>query len=386
MPIHSASDYGLGQYFVTFKVGTPAQKVVLLVDTGSELTWMNCRYKCSPHCGGRNVNLEGRINRHRVFWADLSSSFKTVPCLSSMCKVELANLFSLTTCPSPDNPCKFDFRYLDGSTSLGFFANETVSLGLTNGRRAKLNDMLIGCSDTFDGESFDKGADGVMGLAHGKYSFTTKATQIFGGKFSYCLVDHLSPKNLTNYLIFGSTSRRRQEKLLAKTRYTQLELDLIKPFYAVTVIGISVGKTMLDIPPMVWDIMEGGGTILDTGTTLTVLSEPAYRPVMDALEAALDSKYERVMLDDLPMEFCFNSTGFDEKDVPKLGIHFADGNRFNPYPRSYIIPVADGINCIGLMVGSWPSSSIIGNIMQQSYLWEFDLVGRRLGFTPSTCT
>ncbi|GLT98922.1 hypothetical protein SLE2022_163960 [Rubroshorea leprosula] len=377
MPINSARDYGLGEYFVSFKVGTPSQKFTLMVDTGSELTWMNCRYRCGKRCreNGR------RINRRRVFWADLSSTFGPLPCSTWMCRVELMNLFSLTTCPTPLNPCNFDYRYIDGSSASGFFANETVTLDVTNGRRARLHDVLIGCSNSFKGITFDEGADGVLALANSKYSFTAKATQHFGGKFSYCLVDHLSHKSASNYLIFGDN--REETSLLGETRHTKLELNLIRPFYAVNVVGISIGDKMLEIPLMAWDATQGGGTVLDSGTSLTMLSDPAYKPVMAALVASV-TKYPRVKLDGMP--YCFNSTGFDSTVVPKLVIHFADGARFEPFLKSYIIDAAKGVKCLGFMPGTWPTSSVIGNIMQQNHLWEFDLVRKTLGFTRSTCT
>ena len=44
MPMNSGSDYGVGEYFVHVRVGTPGQKFMLVADTGSDLTWMNCRY------------------------------------------------------------------------------------------------------------------------------------------------------------------------------------------------------------------------------------------------------------------------------------------------------------------------------------------------------
>lgn len=108
MPVHSGADFGTGEYFVHVNVGTPRQKLMLIVDTGSELTWMNCRYKCGRRCGTH----KGTPNNQRVFTADRSSSFKTVPCSSHMCKVELANLFSLNRCPTPSTPCAYDYRCL----------------------------------------------------------------------------------------------------------------------------------------------------------------------------------------------------------------------------------------------------------------------------------
>ncbi|KAG6675316.1 hypothetical protein I3842_15G095300 [Carya illinoinensis] len=378
MPMSSGADYGTGQYFVQVKVGKPARAFLLIADAGSELTWVNCRYGC----GSKNCNThKGRLRNHRrVYLADRSSSFETIPCLSKMCKIELMNLFSLARCPTPSTPCAYDYSYLDGSAALGFFANDTITVGLTNGRKMMLENVLIGCTESTRGQGF-KGADGVLGLGYGKHSFATKAAGKFGDKFSYCLVDHLSPKNISNQLIFGTN--RNKHSLTRNIQHTKLLLNAIPPFYAVNILGISIGGVMLRIPTEVWDASLGGGTILDSGSSLTLLAEPAYNPVMTALQMSV-STYER--LDLKPFEYCFKSTGFNESLVPRLVFHFTDGARFEPPVKSYIIDVAPESKCLGFVSVIWPSTSIIGNIMQQNNLWEFDLVRGTVGFAPSSCT
>lgn len=107
MPMHSGADFGTGQYFVQVKVGQPAQQFLLIADTASELTWMNCKYGCGNNCSTHKGRL---IDRDRVFFADRSSSFRAVPCSSEMCKVGLADLFRSTSCPSPSTPCAYEFR------------------------------------------------------------------------------------------------------------------------------------------------------------------------------------------------------------------------------------------------------------------------------------
>ncbi|KAF4393490.1 hypothetical protein CsatB_009783 [Cannabis sativa] len=382
MSIHSGSDYGAGEYFVHVKVGSPGQRFMLVADTGSELTWMNCRYKCGHKCGTH----KGRIDDDkRVFKADRSSSFRTVPCLSGMCKIELANLFSLASCPTPLTPCAYDYRYLEGSSAIGFFASDTVSVGLTNGRKKKLKNVLIGCTQTIKGDLGGfKGADGVLGLGFGKYTFTTKVAEEFGGKFSYCLVDHLSPKNLTNYIVFGHN--KIETSLMRSMRHTDLVLGgVYGSLYGVNVLGITIGFTLLKIAPEVWDPNLGGGTIIDSGTSLTYLADPAYKLVTAAFNESI-SKFERLSTEGGPFEFCFNSTGFNESLVPKLQIHFANGAQFEPPVKSYIIDVAPQKKCLGFVSAGWPGTSIIGNIMQQNHFWEFDLERSTLAFASSSCT
>ncbi|KAL8469319.1 hypothetical protein ACS0TY_032228 [Phlomoides rotata] len=373
LPIHSGADYGNGQYFVNVRFGSPAQKVVLIADTGSDLTWMNCKYRCR----GR-----GCRSKHRVFRGDRSLSFRTLPCSSRTCKVDLASLFSLTNCPSPMDPCTYDYRYGDGSATQGLFAKETITFPLTNGRRTRVHNMLVGCSESTQGQSF-KGADGVLGLGYSNFSFAVSAAYKYGGKLSYCLVDHLAPKNVSSYLILGSSQQVNISS--QKMHYTELVLGVIMSFYAVNMKGISIGESMLEIPAYTWNVSGAGGVIVDSGSSLTALTLPAYRPVMDTLKLSL-AQFKQLDVDIGPLEYCFNSTGFNETLVPRLVFHFDDGARFEPPVKSYVIDAATGVKCLGFVSAAWPGASVIGNIMQQNHFWEFDLVNSRLGFATSECT
>ncbi|ONK69130.1 uncharacterized protein A4U43_C05F19660 [Asparagus officinalis] len=199
MPMRSGAYTGTGQYFVRFRVGTPAQKFMLVADTGSDLTWVNCKYEERRKKKRKKRSGSGRKGK-RVFEAGLSRSFHPIECSSAMCVTELP--FSLTTCPVPTAPCAYDYGYSDGSTAQGFFAKESATIDLSNGHKKKLKGLVVGCTSSSVGSGF-RSSDGVLGLGHSNISFAQKATSHFGGRFSYCLVDHLSPKNASAYLTFG---------------------------------------------------------------------------------------------------------------------------------------------------------------------------------------
>ncbi|KAG9137610.1 hypothetical protein Leryth_011352 [Lithospermum erythrorhizon] len=365
MKIRAGADDGVGQYFVTLKAGTPGGEYQVVADTGSDLSWVHCLNRC-----GRGDRRQRRRNttRGRLFCGDYSSSFKALPCSSRMCKVDLANLFSLV-------------RYADGSAAMGLFANETITVQLTNGREKKLHNTLLGCSQRSKGQTFEI-ADGVLGLGYSKYSFAVKAAKHYGGKFSYCLVDHLSTKNISNYLSFYSREVTTNSRI--KMQHTELILGVLSSFYAVQIEGISIDNVILNIPREVFDANGKGGTILDSGTSLTFLTKPAYLPVIDSLKKSL-SNFKKVDLGIGPLGFCFDSTGFQESLIPRLVFHFANGAKFIPHVKSYVIDAAPNVKCLGILSASWPGQSVIGNIMQQEHVWEFDLVNRKLGFSPSTC-
>ncbi|XP_019053696.1 PREDICTED: aspartyl protease family protein 2-like [Nelumbo nucifera] len=263
----------------------------------------------------------------------------------------------------------------------GFFANETVTVYLSTGKKIRLSEFLVGCTLATPGRNFTDGIHGMLALGASPYSFAGQAVEIFGGKFSYCLVDILSPKNVSNYIVFGHNVHP------PNMQFTSLIVNKIAPFYAVRVIGISVGGELLGIPLSVWNEDREGGTIIDSGTSLMQLAEPAYRPIMDAFISSPGLKdYTRV--DDEDFEFCISVKPgeLDEERVPKLVIYFADGARLVPPVRNYLHEAAPELMCLAFQPVPFPGVSVIGNLIQQHYFWEFDFMKRRLGFAPSSCT
>ncbi|KAJ6830727.1 uncharacterized protein M6B38_351190 [Iris pallida] len=376
MPVRSGAYAGTGQYFVRVRVGTPAQRFLLVADTGSDLTWVKCSYG-SRKCGKKKCGSDP--DAERVFRADRSRTFHPISCGSDLCRNDLP--FSLTTCPTPASPCDYDYGYFDGSSTQGFYANESVTIALSDGhKKRKLKGLLLGCTSSSSGPSFDS-SDGVLGLGHSDISFASHATAQFGGRFSYCLVDHLSPKNATSYLTFGPNRMFRAAPAVQETDL--LITPKLDPYYGAAVIGLSVDGEVLRIPPSVWNVGKGGGAILDSGSSLTMLAEPAYRVVVSALSRRLVGIPE---VKEDPFEYCYNWTRVGNITVPKLAVHFAGRAQLDPPVKSYLIDVAAGVKCLGFTSVAWPSVSTIGNIMQQEHLWEFDIQNRRLRFQRSTCT
>ncbi|KAL5989896.1 hypothetical protein ACLOJK_010791 [Asimina triloba] len=376
IPISSGAYAYSGSYFVIFSIGTPSQRFLMVADTGSDLAWMNCRYRC------RNCKRDRRFQNRRIFRADDSKTFAPIPCSSRLCTQSILPESVPTICPEPTKPCYYQYGYLGGSRSMGFYANESATVYLAGGGRRKIKGILIGCSTSFGG-STNNMVDGILGLGHsGGYSFSDVSLKHFGGKFSYCLVDRHSSRNQNNYLIFGPTP---QPSSSSMTYATLIANELNVPHYGVDVKGISVGGVMLDIPPMVWDLKSRGGAIIDSGTTLTLLPEPAFVPVMKAFRDALKGFRE---VPDEMFDFCFSTeNGFMEDAVPRFVWHLGESVRFEPPLKSYILSDVgfENIRCLGFWGIPWPGITIIGNLMQQEHFWEFDIKNGRLGFRPSSC-
>lgn len=154
MAMHGGRDYGIGEYFVQVKVGTPEQNFWLVADTGSEFTWFNClqhkkvqkkhvfvgghKHKKTRRGGTRRRRVK-RTKRNsscdRVFCPHKSHSFQAVKCSSKKCKVDLSELFSLTYCPNPSDPCLYDIRLVNFLAFSAFFCCFVLFVGLKVGKK-----------------------------------------------------------------------------------------------------------------------------------------------------------------------------------------------------------------------------------------------------------
>ncbi|RLM99181.1 protein ASPARTIC PROTEASE IN GUARD CELL 2-like [Panicum miliaceum] len=210
-------------------------------------------------------------------------------------------------------------KYKEGSAGArGVVGTDSATIALPGGKMVQMQDVVLGCSSTHDGQSF-QAADGVISLGNSKISFASRAAARYGGSFSYCLVDHLAPRDATGYLAFGPGPAPKDSTQAAQT---QLLLDPKMPFYGVKVEAIHVAGKALDIPAEVWDATKNGSTILDSGTTLTVLATPAYKAVVAALSTHL-AGVPTVAFP--PFEHCYNWTARrpGAPEIPKLAVQFA---------------------------------------------------------------
>ncbi|XP_043700194.1 aspartic proteinase NANA, chloroplast-like [Telopea speciosissima] len=392
-PLLSGESTGTASYYVPFRVGTPAQEFLLLVDTGSDLTWMNCRFRCNENnIGSHCSNPKDHNLTKRAFYPENSQTFRTVPCNSTLCQQGFLNLNSNPEmCPTPNSPCSYDYPYASTEVAQGVYAYESVTVKLNNGVEKQIPDMLIGCTREWN-DSYGMGkADGIFGLGFNSHGFVSNIYKNFQGKFSYCLMDQYNTKNLSNYLTFGN---RNPQEMPPNMQYAVL--GTIGDHFGVTVEGIYVDGVKLNISDEVWNIEKGGGMMVDSGFSLTAWVPVAYDPIIAALENPLKGKFTSVKFEGF--DSCFkvpqnnNNATMYESLVPKFEIQFLSGVRLKPAVRTYFIDVDDtGVKCFGFNRApegdaSGSSISILGNIMQQNHMWEFDILGDRLGFAPSSCS
>ncbi|KAL3517304.1 hypothetical protein ACH5RR_024206 [Cinchona calisaya] len=351
----SGLSQGSGEYFTRIGVGSPPKYSYMVLDTGSDVVWI----QCSPcrKCYSQS---------DPVFDPSRSSSFAGVSCDSPICR----RLDS----PGCNNnqKCLYQVSYGDGSFTFGEFSTETLTF-----RRVRVDNVGFGCGH--DNEGLFIGSAGLLGLGRGKLSFPSQAGTRFDQKFSYCLVDRFSSSRPSS-LVFGKSAVSRNSYFTPLL--TNPKLDT---FYYVGLNGISVGGVR--VPGITESLFKldaagNGGVIVDSGTSVTRLTRPAYIALRDAFRTGA-SNLKRAP-DFALFDTCFDLSGKTEVKVPTVVLHFTGADVSLP-ASNYLIPVdGNGRFCFAF-AGTMSGLSIIGNIQQQGFRVSFDLAGSRVGFAPGGC-
>lgn len=376
--LESGVSLGSGEYFMDVFIGTPPKHFSVILDTGSDLNWL----QCSP-CEACYEQVGPKYD------PSTSSSYSAIPCSCPQCGLvappvtETGGDRCAGNGRNSSSSCRYFYWYGDRSNTTGDLSWETFSVNVT-GRRGPLrvSRVIFGCGHANRG--LFHGAAGLLGLGRGQLSFASQLRELYGHKFSYCLVDRDSNASVSSTLVFGEDERLAAHRDLQYTALVQTA-NSVDTFYYVRIAAATVGGERVDVPSAAFEITaEGyGGTIVDSGTTLTYLAQPAYEKIRAAFEAKIP--YPRV---DLPrLGPCYNVSGVGDVKLPEFSITFTDGAvwRF-PVENYFIQPdPEDAVVCLAIMGTPLGSLSILGNYQQQNFYILYDVDNSRLGFAPMTC-
>ncbi|KAA8520756.1 hypothetical protein F0562_014972 [Nyssa sinensis] len=215
----SGLSFGSGDYFMRLGIGTPPKYAYMVLDTGSDVTWIRC-LPCWKCCKQTDP----------IFDPTKSTSFVGLKCWSPLC-------LQLVTgdCDSQQR-CLYGVAYGDGSLTFG---------------RTRVNNVPLGCGH--DNEGLFTGGAGLLGLGRGKLSFPSQTDGLFG---------------------------------------------------------------------------RSGGVIMDSGTVVIRLTQPAYIAFRDAFRAPDYQLFDK----------CFNVSGKMEVMVPNVVLHFG-GVDLSSKASNYLVPV-----------------------------------------------
>ncbi|KAJ8620317.1 hypothetical protein MRB53_028846 [Persea americana] len=183
LPTNLGIPFGTSNYIVTVGFGTPKKDLTVGFDTGSDLTWIQCK-PCAVKC---------YTQKEPIFDPSQSTSFVNISCNSAEC----TRLSSATGNPSScdSSTCQYSIGYGDGSNSAGIYGRETLTLTTTD----EIRNFRFGCGQNNDG--LFGGTAGLLGLGRDSVSVVSQTAGNYGQVFSYCLPSSSSSEG---YLTFGT--------------------------------------------------------------------------------------------------------------------------------------------------------------------------------------
>ncbi|XP_062095600.1 aspartic proteinase PCS1-like [Humulus lupulus] len=362
---------------VSLTVGSPPQNVTMVIDTGSELSWLNC-----------NKTEKFPL----TFDPTRSSSYSPVQCSSPTCTNQTQDFTIPASCDSR-NLCHATLSYADFSSSEGNLAADTFRIGSSD-----IPGLVFGCmASSFSSNSDEDSKNtGLMGMNRGSLSFVS---QMAFPKFSYCI----SGSDFSGLLLLGDTSNF---SWISPLNYTPLvKISTPLPYfdrvaYTVQLIGIKVSGKPLQIPKSVFepDHTGAGQTMVDSGTQFTFLLGPAYSALREAflkettgvLRVLEDSNY----VFQGAMDLCFRVPLGDPKlpRLPTVSLVF-EGAEMSVSGQSLLYRVPgevrgnDSVHCFTFgnsdLLGV--EAYLIGHHHQQNMWMEFDLEKSRIGLAQTQC-
>ncbi|XP_004497567.1 aspartic proteinase 36 isoform X1 [Cicer arietinum] len=375
-PVHGSADpnsYGL--YTTKIMLGSPQKEFTVMIDTGSDLLWVNCN-TCDncPQSSGLGVKLN-------FFDMSSSSTAALVHCSNPVCPSRIQG--ADVQCFPHANQCSYSNKFQDGSGTSGDYVTDKIYFdtipeksSLASGNSSAT--ILFGCSTHQSGALTEpvKAFDGILGLGPGSLSIVSQLSPqgIVSKAFSHCLK---GDRNGGGILVLG-------EIVEPSIAYSPLVPS--QPNYNLNLESIAVNGQLLSINPVVFAASKLGdqGTIVDSGTTLAYLVEEAYDPLINAITTAVSQFVTPTFPEGSPCYLV--STSLDI--FPSISFNFVGGASMDLKPQQYLVHY-DLMNnaawCIGFqkMEGGY---SILGDLVLKDKIVVYDLVNQRIGWTNYNCS
>uniref|UniRef100_A0A0D9WU78 Peptidase A1 domain-containing protein n=1 Tax=Leersia perrieri TaxID=77586 RepID=A0A0D9WU78_9ORYZ len=298
-------------HYAAVSVGTPNTTFLVALDTGSDLFWVPCDCK---QCANVTAAMAAGDNSQlfRQYSPSKSSTSKKVTCENPLCVTPNACSNSTTSCP-------YAVNYVSANTSSsGDLVEDVIYLtGAGGDTGVKAAPVVFGCGQIQTGLFLEgAAADGLLGLGIEKVSVPSILAAngvVKSDSFSMCF-----SSDGVGRINFGDTGAANQAQTPYIVRPTH-------PFYNISVTSMSVGGKELPV---------GFYAVVDSGTSFTYLSGPAYTALTTNFNAQVREKRinitsARSRSGSLPFDYCYELKS-DQTDllVPEVNLTTKGGAVF----------------------------------------------------------
>ncbi|KAE8692390.1 Detected protein of unknown function [Hibiscus syriacus] len=272
-----------GFYLMNLSFGTPPVEYFAIVDTATDLTWIQC-VPCT-RCYSQGSSL---------FDPEASS-----------CDSQICQAWSGQQC-FKTNDCQYNSTYPEGLSTLGILSSDTLSIDSENGEKIAFPMSIFGCGRNNQVNFGQLGFAGIVGLGGGPFSLVSqKGTQI-NHRFSYCFVPHSTKSS--GKLIFGQESITS----LPGSVSTPLVSNYPQTFYYLTLESVTIGNKTAR------PSSSQGNVVIASAITLTILKQDLYNDVEAMVKDAI---VEKPMQDPSgTFNLCYGAG--TSIDVPEMVFHF----------------------------------------------------------------
>lgn len=373
-PVEGTYDpYRVGLYYTKVQLGTPPKDYYVQIDTGSDVLWVSCT-PCNgcPTSSGLQIPME-------FYDPSSSSTSSAISCSDQRCS--LASRSSDSGCNNKQ--CSYTFQYGDGSGTSGYYVSDNMHLntiGLDSESSNSSANVVFGCSTSQSGDltKSDRAVEGIFGFGQNGLSIISQLSSqgIAPDSFSHCLV---GSGNGGGILVIGQ---------IIDPNMVFTPLVPSQPHYNVNLESISVNGQTLPIDPSTFAISDNqGGTIIDSGTTLTYLAEAAYTPFVDAITQSVSQSVQPLISKG---NRCYLITSSVSSIFPIVSLNFAGGASMRLKPQDYLLQ-QNSVNgaevwCIGFQTISNQGITILGDLVLKDKIIVYDLGGQRIGWSDYDCS
>ncbi|KAM7507766.1 hypothetical protein LguiA_018219 [Lonicera macranthoides] len=348
--------YPTGGFHTVVTMGNPPLPYFLDIDTGSNLTWVQCQ----P--GPNAVLYQGP---HPPYKPNRNS--KIILCKDPLCAFN-------EKCNSLDDHCEYDIGYEDRLSSLGVMLKDSFLFKLRNGT-AYTSPLGFGCGYNQQLEGPHNGpqsTDGVLGFSNGKSSIVTQLSKMgFKNALGHCFSRHGG-----GFFFIGDHAAPKE------TVWTEMLPDQ-ENHYLLGPADLIVGNAL---------VAKGITVALDSGSTYTYLNSQTYQATLAQVNKEVKGKKISLVKDET-LPICWKGKNpFRSIDEVKnyfspLVLRFNKA-RFLLPPESYLIVSYQGNVCLGILNGSeigLKKPNLIGAISFQDKLLIYDNEKRWIGWAPFNC-
>ncbi|XP_059640684.1 aspartyl protease APCB1 [Cornus florida] len=367
--------YPDGLYYTYLLVGSPPKRYFLDMDTGSDLTWIQCDAPCTSCAKGANPLYK-------------PTKEKIIPFKDSLC-VEVQRHQKTGYCENC-HQCDYEIEYADHSSSMGVLARDELHLMIANGSMIRKN-VAFGCAYDQQGLLLNSMAktDGILGLSRAKVSlpFQLASQGIIKNVVGHCLATDAASGG---YMFLG-------DDIVPYWKMTWVPM-LNSPstnFYHSEVAKMSYGNRQLNLGSLGNSL---GRVVFDSGSSYSYFMKQAYS---DLVASLADVSGKGLIQDDsdptlpicwrakFPIRSVIDVKQFFKPLTLQLGSKWwIVSRKIRIPPEGYLIISNKGNVCLGILDGSKVhdgSSIILGDISLRGQLIVYDNVNHKIGWVHSDC-